>query len=124
MARFRIAVVSAVCTALFLLVLGSVVSQPTSLSAQETVTLARGSTIALATPAFIEKGKRYAFTWPGGGPPQTFTVKDVRPDGWIIVEVAEENLDPNFLPYGTVPLRWLHVGIATSVQEMRPLPHQ
>lgn len=100
----------------------SLVSSPARASAQETVRLASDSTVALATPPFILKGKRYAFSWPGGGPPQTFTVKEVRKDGWILVEVAEENLDPSFIPYGTVPLRWLNVGIATSVQEMRPLP--
>ena len=87
----------------------------------ETVTLAPGATISLATPSFIEKGKRYAFSWPGGGPPQTFVVKDVRPDGWVLVDVAEENLDPAFLPLGSMPTRWLNAGIATSIQEMRPI---
>lgn len=87
----------------------------------ETVTLAPGATISLATPAFIVKGRRYAFTWPGGGPPQTFIVKDVRSDGWVLVEVAEENVDPSYVPLGSVPTRWLNAGIATSIQEMRPL---
>ena len=87
----------------------------------ETVTLARGSTVSLATPEFIQKGKRYAFTWPGGGPPQTFVVKEVRSDGWVLVDVAEENVDPAFVPLGSMPTRWLHAGIATSIQEMRPL---
>ena len=41
-------------------------------SGQDTVSLARGSVVSLATPAFIEAKKRYTFTWPGGGPPQTF----------------------------------------------------
>ena len=87
----------------------------------ETVTLAQGATVSLATPSFIVKGRRYAFSWPGGGPPQTFVVKDVRQDGWILVEVAEENIDPAFVPLGSVPTRWLNAGIATSIQEMRPL---
>ena len=90
-------------------------------SALETVTIAPGQTISLATPAFIQKGKRYAFSWPGGGPPQTFMVKDVRSDGWVLVEVAEENVDPAYVPLGSVPTRWLNVAIATSIQEMRPL---
>lgn len=90
-------------------------------SVAETVHIAPGGTISLATPPFIQKGKRYAFTWPGGGPPQTFMVKDLRPDGWVLVEVAEENVDPAFVPYGMLPTRWLNAGIATSIQEMRPL---
>ena len=90
-------------------------------STAETVILAPGSTISLATPPFLQKGKRYAFTWPGGGPPQTYIVKDTRPDGWILVEVAEENVDPAYVPHGTVATRWLNAGIATSIQEMRPL---
>jgi hypothetical protein len=89
-------------------------------SGQDTVSLAAGSRVSLSTPAFLEKGKRYAFSWPGGGPPQTFTVKDMRPDGWILVEVAEENVDPNLVPYGTLPVRWLNAALATSIQEMRP----
>ena len=97
--------------------------QPARASAavMETVSLAEGTTVSLSTPPFIVKGKRYAFTWPGGGPPQTFTVKELRKDGWILVEVAEENVDPNLVPFGTLPNRWLNVGIATSIQEMRPL---
>jgi hypothetical protein len=89
----------------------------------ETVTLADGSVIGLATPAFIQKGKRYAFSWPGGGPPQTFTVKDLRRDGWILVDVAEENVDPTFAPPGSLPTRWLNAALATSIQEMRPHPY-
>jgi hypothetical protein len=92
-----------------------------SASGVEVVSLADGTTVALSTPPFLVKGKRYAFTWPGGGPPQTFTVKEMRKDGWILVEVAEENVDPNLVPFGTLPNRWLNVGIATSIQEMRPL---
>ena len=90
-------------------------------SMAEVVSLASGSTISLATPQFLQIGKRYAFTWPGGGPPQTFAVKQIRPDGWILVEVAEENIDPAYVPLGSVPTRWLNVAIATSIQEMRPL---
>ena len=90
-------------------------------SSAETVSLADGSVIGLVTPPFILKGKRYAISWPGGGPPQTFTVKDVRKDGWILVEVAEEIVDPVYAPVGTLPTRWLNVALATSIQEMRPL---
>ena len=90
-------------------------------AALEVVTLAPGATISLATPAFLQKGKRYSFSWPGGGPPQTFVVKDLRADGWVLVEVAEENVDPSYVPLGSVPTRWLNAGIATSIQEMRPL---
>ena len=96
---------------------------PSELSARETVTLAPGSAVALATPPMIQAGKRYAFTWAGGGPAQTYTVKSIRKDGWIEVLVAEENVDPAFLVPGQTPIRWLHVGLALSVQEMRPLPY-
>ena len=92
------------------------------LSADSTVRLASGSTVALATPAFLTAGKRYAFTWAGGGPPQTHTVKRIRPDGWVEVEVAEENVDPSLLIPGTLPTRWLNAALALSIQEMRPLP--
>ena len=100
---------------------GSLGTEPLRAARQETVTLAAGAVISLATPPFIQRGKRYAFSWPGGGPPQTFTVRDLRHDGWILVEVAEENVDPAYVPLGSVPTRWLHVALATSVQEMRPL---
>jgi hypothetical protein len=119
MNRVRLAVISAV--AVLILFSIATISQPARASMQDTVRLASGSTISLATPEFIVKGKRYAFTWPGGGPPQTFTVKDIRNDGWILVEVAEENIDLNIVPLGTLPVRWLNVGIATSIQEMRPI---
>jgi hypothetical protein len=92
-------------------------------AARETVSLAEGSAVALATPPFLQIGKRYAFTWPGGGPPQTHTIKSIRKDGWVEVLVAEENVDPAFLVPGQTPSRWLHVGLAVSVQEMRPLPY-
>jgi len=92
-------------------------------SAQEIVRLADGTAVAFATPTFIQVGKRYAFTWPGGGPAQTYTVKLIRTDGWILVDVAEENVDPAFLVPGQTPTRWLHAGLAISIQEMRPLPY-
>ena len=94
-----------------------------NVSARETVHIAEGSAVALATPPFIQVGKRYAFTWAGGGPPQTYTIKSLRKDGWVEVHVAEENVDPAFLVPGQTPTRWLHVGLAVSVQEMRPLPY-
>ena len=119
MAHVRVAVLSSFITAVLVAAGPALLSRPAV--AQETVRLASGAAVALATPDFIVRGGRYAFTWPGGGPPQTFTVKDLRPDGWILVEVAEENVDPNFVPFGALPVRWLHVGIATSVQQMRPL---
>jgi hypothetical protein len=120
MKRVRIAAVAA-ASVVVLVALTSLFSAPRA-AAQESVRLVDGATIALATPPFIVKGRRYAFSWPGGGPPQTFTVKEIRKDGWILVEVAEENIDPNFVPFGTLPVRWLNAAIATSIQEMRPLP--
>jgi hypothetical protein len=86
------------------------------------VGLAHGTVVNLATPTFLQQGKRYAFTWAGGGPAQTYAVKEVRPDGWILVEVADEVTRPDLYIPGEFPLRWLHVGLAVSVQEMRPLP--
>ena len=126
MERIRIVPIGAACAAVLLLVAvgaARLVSSPVDASMQETVKLASGSIVALTTPDFIVKGKRYAFTWPGGGPPQTFTVKEMRRDGWILVEVAEENIDPNIVPYGNLPVRWLNAAIATSIQEMRPIIH-
>ena len=119
MNRVRLAAISSV--GILILFGVAMLTRPAGASMQETVRLASGSTISLSTPAFIAKGKRYAFTWPGGGPPQTFTVKDVRSDGWILVEVAEENVDLNIVPIGTLPVRWLNAAIATSIQEMRPI---
>ena len=88
--------------------------------AVETVHLATGSVISLATPQFLTAGKRYAFTWSGGGPAQTYTLKSVRSDGWVIVEVADEATNPvHFVP-GENPTRWLNVATAISIQEMRP----
>lgn len=121
MDRIRTAFIGAACATVLLLVAARLVSSPVRASMQDTVRLATGSTVALATPDFIVKGKRYAFSWPGGGPPQTFTVKDLRPDGWILVEVAEENIDLNIVPYGNLPVRWLNAALATSIQEMRPI---
>ena len=91
-------------------------------SAADIVQLAAGSAVHLATPPMLQVGKRYAFTWPGGGPPQTFTVKQIRDDGWILVEVADETIKPELYSPGEFPTRWLHVGLAVSIQEMRPLP--
>jgi hypothetical protein len=121
MAHTRIRLASAALASFTLIAVVFTVSGSGGVCAQDLVRLASGSTISLATPMFIEKGKRYAFTWPGGGPPQTFTVKDVRPDGWILVEVAEENLDLSLVPVGNLPVRWLNAAIATSIQEMRPI---
>jgi len=72
------------------------------------------------TPSFVEVGKRYAFTWSGGGPAQTYTIKRVRTDGWVLVDVVEENVNPAFLVTGEFPTRWLNVALAISIQEMRP----
>lgn len=88
----------------------------------DVVTLAPGSAVHLATPPFLAVGKRYAFTWPGGGPPQTFVVKAKRDDGWILVEVADDNTRPELYIPGEFPTRWLHAGLAVSIQEMRALP--
>ena len=96
---------------------------PAAAAPLETVSLAAGTTVAISTPPFIQVGKRYAFSWPGGGPQQTHTIKSIRPDGWVEVQVAEENLDPAFLAPGQTPTRWLNVGIAVSIQEMRTLPY-
>jgi hypothetical protein len=91
-------------------------------SALEVVSLASGSAVHLATPQFLVVGKRYAFTWPGGGPPQTFAVKAKRADGWILVEVADETIRPELYIPGEFPTRWLHAALAVSIQEMRALP--
>lgn len=88
----------------------------------DVVSLANGSAVHLATPPFLIVGKRYAFTWPGGGPPQTFVVKAKRDDGWILVEVADENIKPELYIPGEFPTRWLHAALAVSIQEMRALP--
>ena len=92
----------------------------THTSPLEVVSLVQGSVISLATPPFVAAGKRYAFTWAGGGPAQTYTVKSVRADGWVLVEVADENTNPVYFIPGEHPTRWLNVGTAISIQEMRP----
>jgi hypothetical protein len=76
---------------------------------------------SLETPSFVRAGKRYAFTWSGGGPAQTYTVKSVRSDGWVLVDVAEETINPVFLVPGEFPTRWLNAALAISIQEMRPV---
>lgn len=91
-------------------------------SAADVVSLSPGTAVHFATPPFLQAGKRYAFTWPGGGPPQTFTVKQIRPDGWVLVEVADENTRLDLYVPGEFPTRWLHAALAVSIQEMRPLP--
>ena len=90
--------------------------------APDIVRLEAGSAVQIATAPFLEAGKRYAFTWPGGGPPQTCIVKKIRDDGWILVDVADETTRPELYTPGEFPTRWLHVGLAVSIQEMRPLP--
>jgi hypothetical protein len=102
---------------------GLAVAPTEKVAAREVVSLAEGTAVAISTPAFIQIGKRYAFTWAGGGPPQTHTIKSLRKDGWVEVQVAEENVDPAFLVPGQTPTRWLNAGLATSIQEMRPLPY-
>jgi hypothetical protein len=87
-----------------------------------TVGLAPGTAVNLATPSFLAKGKRYAFTWAGGGPAQTYAVKEITPTGWVLVEVADEVTRPDLYIPGEFPTRWLNVGLAVSIQEMRPLP--
>jgi hypothetical protein len=93
-----------------------------SLADGTTVGLAPGTAVNLATPSFLAKGKRYAFTWAGGGPAQTYAVKELLPNGWVLVEVADEVTRPDLYIPGEFPTRWLNVGLAVSIQEMRPLP--
>ena len=114
----------ALLAVLALLAAGAVVAPGSAVRAapQDIVRLEANTPVQLGTPAFLEQGKRYAFTWPGGGPSQTYIVKQLRPDGWILVDVADENTRPEFYAPGEFPTRWLHVGLAMSVQEMRPLP--
>ena len=89
-------------------------------SAQDLVRLASGSVVSLRTPEFVQVGRRYAFTWAGGGPAQTYAVKSKREDGWILVEVADENTNPVYFVPGDLPTRWLNIATAISIQEMRP----
>ena len=95
-------------------------AKPLEAASQDTVRISEPY-FALRTPPFIAVGKRYAFTWPGGGPPQTYTIKALRPDGWVMVEVAEDNTNPAFTYPGELPKMWLHAGVALSIMEMRPL---
>ena len=108
-----------VCVAA-LVVAATIFSSRPAVSAFETVHLATGSVISLRTPEFVGVGKRYAFTWAGGGPAQTYTVKSKREDGWVLVEVADENTNPVYFVPGDLPTRWLNVATAISIQEMRP----
>jgi hypothetical protein len=112
--------VAALCTVVALIL--PPMSFPARAAVQEQVRLAPGATISLATPGFLIVGRRYAFSWPGGGPPQTHTLKRVHPNGWVEVEVSDENVDPNLLVPGQLPTRWLNAALALSIQEMRPLP--
>ena len=43
-----------------------------------------------------------------------------REDGWILVEVADENTNPVYFVPGDLPTRWLNIATAISIQEMRP----
>jgi hypothetical protein len=97
-------------------------STPAAAAPQDVVRLSSGSVVGLRTPEFIQVGKRYALTWAGGGPAQTYTVKEKRPDGWILVEVADENTNPIYFVPGELPTRWLNAATAISIQEMRPFP--
>ena len=108
-----------VCVAALVLAATALTSRPT-VSASETVYLASGSVISLRTPEIVQVGKRYAFTWAGGGPAQTYVVKSKRDDGWVLVEVADENTNPVYFVPGDLPTRWLNVATAISIQEMRP----
>ena len=98
----------------------TVFSSRSDASAQDVVRLASGSVVSLRTPQFVDVGKRYAFTWAGGGPAQTYTVKAKRDDGWVLVEVADENTNPIYFVPGDLPTRWLNIATAISIQEMRP----
>jgi hypothetical protein len=118
--RFAVALAASISAAVGLAVIGA--APAIRASTLDIVSLAPGSAVHLATPPFLRVGKRYAFTWPGGGPPQTFTIKMMRDDGWILVEVADETIKPELYIPGEFPTRWLHVGLAVSIQEMRPLP--
>src|SRR5215207_6393542 len=116
MAYVRLIALTAAALVLMLIVSSSATR---ARSAFETVSLASGSVSSLATPEFVQVGKRYAFTWAAGGPAQTYTVKALRRDGWVLVEVADENTNPAYFVPGDVPTRWLNVGMAISIQEMR-----
>ncbi len=106
--------------ALAAVLITAVFSPAAHTSVAETVHLADGSVISLRTPPMIAVGKRYAFTWAGGGPAQTYTIKQLRSDGWVLVEVADEITNTDYLVPGERPVRWLNAGSAISIQEMRP----
>ena len=109
----------AAAAAVFLFALSYSLVTP-SAQAREQVSLASGSVISLRTPEIVQVGIRNAITWAGGGPAQTYSVKSKRDDGWVLVEVADENTNPvHFVP-GELPTRWLNVATAISIQEMRP----
>jgi hypothetical protein len=116
MASFRSLAFLSVAAILFA---ATILTSRPSASAFEQVSLVPGSVISLRTPDFVRVGQRYAFTWAGGGPAQTYTVKSKREDGWILVEVADENTNPAYFVPGDWPTRWLNVGTAISIQEMR-----
>jgi len=122
MAYVRNARLVSVLLVAVLAIAGSAWRLPVRAAGADVVSLANGSVIHLATPPFLQVGKRYAFTWPGGGPPQTFTIKSIREDGWVLVDVADENTRLDLYIPGEFPTRWLHVALAVSIQEMRPLP--
>jgi len=39
----------------------------------------------------------------------------------VLVDVAEETVNPVYLEPGEFPTRWLNVALAISIQEMRPV---
>ena len=92
---------------------------PAAAAPQDVVSLSSSSVVGLRTPDFVQAGKRYAFTWAGGGPAQTYTIKERRRDGWVLVEVADENTNPVYFVPGELPTRWLNTATAISIQEMR-----
>ncbi|MEO5897853.1 MAG: hypothetical protein ABIS06_19375 [Vicinamibacterales bacterium] len=106
MAYHRLVALSAMALVLMLVVSGT----RTRARAFETVSLAPESVISLATPPYIQVGKRYAFTWAGGGPAQTYVVKSLRRDGWVLVEVADENTNPA-LQTSNSKLTWASFGV-------------
>ena len=100
----------------------SVVLAASFFSSRAQTRILQGELVSVATPNFIAVGKRYAFTWAGGGPAQTYTIKQVRPDGWVLVEVADETVKTELFVPGEFPTRWLNAAAAISIQEMRPIP--
>jgi hypothetical protein len=123
MASIRPLRLPALAIVLSAIVIGAVLARGSVARASpaDIVSLSPGTAVHFATPPFLVAGKRYAFTWPGGGPPQTFTVKQIRQDGWVLVDVADENTRLDLYVPGEFPTRWLHAALAVSIQEMRPL---